>query len=85
LYQGPDFINKSPYLNYMIMLEFGQNRLFFGRLFLDYGFRLGIMPKIGKYLNASVDERDYLEVVPLNRVGGHFLFNVKVGVGVLLF
>jgi hypothetical protein len=84
-YDGPEFVNKSPYLNYMIMLEFGQNRLFFKRLFLDYGFRIGIMPKATKYFDAARNDRTYLEVESMSRISRHMLFNVKAGIGVLLF
>jgi hypothetical protein len=83
------FVNKSPYKTVAISLEVGQNRLLFSRMFIDYGVRVGILPTIAFISNDNTMHDDaaqvYLKYVPLKRIGAQYLFNIKLGVGVLLF
>lgn len=82
----PYFRNWSPYKTLALSLELGQNRILFDRLFIDYGVRLALYPFLGpSSQNTTVDNDTYLKVVPLKRIAAHDFFNVKLGVGVLLF
>jgi hypothetical protein len=82
----PVFSNQSPYMAYAISLELGQNRILFNRLFIDYGLRLKVLPGMwGLMQGGSVSNKSYLKEVPYSRLGALELFNIKVGLGVLLF
>ncbi len=81
--------NPSPLVNVAISLELGQNRIFFKRMFIDYGVRLGIMPTASGFMESGIpsdlEGHDYLPTVAKARLSSHYLFNVKAGIGVLLF
>jgi len=80
--------NMDPYFNLAISLELGQNRIFFNRLFIDYGIRLGIIPKASSIVDdyrSDLTEDTYIDDVYFRRLASHYLINVKAGVGVLLF
>ncbi len=84
-YTGPEFVDPGTVVNYALMIDFGQNRLLFNRMFIDYGFRIGLSPRHFASKNTVYGETNYLERASLERMGRHLLFNVKLGIGVLLF
>jgi hypothetical protein len=85
-YADPVFLNNSPYKTFAISLELGQNRILFNRMFIEYGIRLGMMPSMLNYLQGNeITNDEYLKAIPQERLAYHYLINVKLGIGVLLF
>lgn len=84
---GIKLTNNSPYYSLAISLEIGQTRIFFNRMFIDYGVRVGIMPGAREFLSGLPDlmAYNYLDEIPKMRLSTHYLLDVKAGVGVLLF
>jgi hypothetical protein len=81
----PDFTNRSPYATFAYSIELGQNRIFLNRLFIDYGIRFGFLPTVIYYKNVHATETNYLKVNAINRLFNHYLVNIKLGTGILLF
>jgi hypothetical protein len=78
--------NYGPYMSFNISMEVGQNRIFFNRMFLDYGLRLGISPTEAIIMSDGIDvtKSGFLGSISRRRVDSMLLFNAKIGVGVLL-
>jgi hypothetical protein len=85
-YGDPVFNNQSPYKTVAISLELGQNRVLFNRLFIDYGLRLKLIPAALKQAESGHNSNTtYLQIIPRYRLAMLELFNIKLGIGVLLF
>ena len=85
-YQPPKFSHDVSYWNIAFAFGIGQNRIFFNRMFLDYGLRFKIYPDMLSERDVTAyTNKDYLKKVPYARLASMELFNIKVGVGVLLF
>ncbi|MEI6765939.1 MAG: hypothetical protein WCM76_09880 [Bacteroidota bacterium] len=84
-YPSPKISNYSPYMTIGAGLEFGETRILFNRLVLDYGLRMGLT--FGSFMNqqAQVTESNYYELVSGRRLFQASLLNLKVGVGLLAF
>jgi hypothetical protein len=84
-YPSPEIRNYSPYMTIGAGLEFGETRILFNRLVLDYGLRMGLT--FGSYMNrqTQVTESNYYELVSGRRLFQASLLNLKVGVGFLAF
>lgn len=82
---SPDIKNFSPYISLGVGMEFGESRILFNRLILDYGLRMGLTFGSFMMTNQALTESNYFEVVSGRRLFQASLLNLKVGVGLLAF
>jgi hypothetical protein len=91
--QNPDVAlsipNYSPYSSGALNISYGKKSIFFNCLVLDYGMQSGIVfngitPTI-RQQEYYHDMNTYLQEPARMRLLSHFLFNIHVGVGLLVF
>jgi len=89
---NPDVVlnipNQSPYSSVAFSISYGKKSIFFNRLVLDYGMQSGIVfngitPTI-RQQEYYKDMNVYLEEPARMRLLSHFIFNIHVGVGLLI-
>jgi hypothetical protein len=82
---GLRVVNASPYFTWHISAEIGQTHIFWNRLILDYGLRLGINPLGLDYINSGrQNSLHFVQSLSRDRALSMFLVNARIGVGILL-
>jgi hypothetical protein len=90
---NPDLVyyipNRSPYSSIALSVSYGKKSIFFNRLVLDYGMQSGLVfngfTSALSFSDQNDDLNTYLENAAKARLFSHFIFNIHLGVGVLVF
>lgn len=86
-----DYKNISPYSAMYLGFSLGKKRVYFNRLIVNTGVQFCYVPSskpfdfLSDIIESSFSERTYLKEMAKRRIGSHMLFNINIGVGVLIF
>lgn len=87
----PDIPIDDSYGATLISYTLGNQRVYFDRLLLDIGLQTGwvfggkILELLLSDVDAALDNNQYIELSSKRRLLGHHFFNIKIGIGFLLY
>jgi hypothetical protein len=83
-----DIPNLSPYNSAAISISYGKKSIFFNRLVFDYGMQTGIVfngfTSELSFSNTHFDMNTYFDESVKSRLFSHYIFNIHLGLGLLV-